>query len=145
MKTRYLLLGFLLAGLVVMCAAVDMRNFDAKHPVATYSIDQQSWASGVTTADTDTLTFTGRCEQIETVVSNATNGITFTVAITTADGGTLFSEAAIPENATTITKLTDAATDVGTFWANGTTTVTLTPSGDPGASGVTCDVTVYVE
>jgi len=145
MRARYILVGFLIAVVLALCAANDMRDFDAKHPVATYAIDQQTWAAAASTATTDTLTFTGRCEQVEIKANETTDNITFTVAVTSADSGTLFSKAAIADDGTTVIKLTDAATDVGKFWANGTVTVTCTPSAVPGASGATLDVTFYVE
>lgn len=125
----------------------DQRNRgDGGKPVARYEFAQLSWADGVTAADTETLSnLNGLCEQIKIVVSNATNGITVTVAITDPDGGSLVSVAAIAENATTFLKATSDASDFDAFLlSDGTYTLTVTPSGDPGTSGVTVDVDLYL-
>ncbi len=111
-------------------------------------IEQQSWATGVTTVKTPTRKVRGKVEQIVVKISNATNGITFTLTITDEDGAQLYTKASIAENATAIyfansNKATFDA-DFNAFLAEGILTFTLTPSGDPGASGVTVDVAVFV-
>ena len=111
-------------------------------------IEQQSWASGATAALAPIRKVTGRVEQIVVKISNATNGITFTLTITDEDSAQLYTKASIAENATAIyTANSNKATqdaDFNAFLADGTLTFTLTPSGDPGASGVTVDVAVFV-
>jgi hypothetical protein len=123
--------------------AEDKRVRGRQSPVAALQFAQQSWVNGNTDVLTPDLVVNGMVEQIEVVISNATNGITFTVAIATEDGGALYSQAAIPENASTIYKATSDASAFDAFLAAGTLTATLTPSGDPGESGVTVDVILY--
>jgi len=123
----------------------NKRSPANRYTVAKYQFAQQSWASGESAALAPTLqNVNGKCEQVIVVVSNATNGITFTVAITDSDSGSLFSKAAIAENGTTVLKATSDATDFDAFLADGTLTATITPSGDPGASGVTVDVILFL-
>lgn len=145
MKKNIIIL--LLLGCLCLGASYDRRYQGDNFRVARIEIAQQSWASGITTAatgTTGTANLNGICEQIEVVVSNATNGITFTVALASAQAGALFSKAAIAENATTVLKATSDSTDFDAFLACGTLTWTITPSGDPGASGVTVDVYIYM-
>jgi len=119
---------------------------DNGKPVARYEFAQLSWASGASGAKTATLSnINGICEQFKTVASNATNGITVTVAITDADSGSLVSVATIAENATTFSKATSDASDFDAFLvSDGTYTLTVTPSGDPGSSGITVDVDIFL-
>lgn len=110
---------------------------------------QQSWASGETGALTSQVDVCGKVVQVEFIISNATNGITFTGTVTNADSSQLYTQAAVPENASTpyfseSNKGTQDA-DFNPFWLDGVSTVTLTPSGDPGASGVTVDFIITVE
>jgi hypothetical protein len=74
-----------------------------------------------------------------TAVSDNTGNRTMTVAITDEDSISLYSLAAIPENATTVTRLT-AGTEI---YVPAGCNVTLTPSDDPGEGGMTCTVTFY--
>lgn len=100
-------------------------------------LPQLSWASGETGALTATLSgHNGRITQIIVKNSNATNAITVTVAITDDSSFTMFSAASIPENAD---NPLSAAVDI----TNDTYTFTVTPSGDPGASGMTTDIAIY--
>ena len=105
-----------------------------------------TWASGASAALTDTLLMNGLCRQIEVdVAEDTTNNITFTVAVTTADGGSLFSVAAIADNGSTILKATSDATTFDAFLVAETVTVTVTPSGAPGTTGATVNVGFYLE
>ena len=130
-------------------ATEDRRNDGPAFPIARYEFAQQSWASGETTALAPTLKINGTIKAIEVVVSNATNGITVTVALSTSDSAAAYSKASIAENAST---WLDAVSHKGTPDAdfnpipiNDTVTATITPSGDPGTSGVTVDVKLWVE
>jgi hypothetical protein len=126
-------------------ASYDKRHRGAGFLVARLEVAQQSWASGETTAATSTLAnVNGLVEQIEVVVGATTNNITFTVAITTANSGSVYSQAAIADDGTSIYKATSDSTNFDAFLACGTLTFTITPSGDPGASGATIDVLIYV-
>ena len=120
----------------------DKRHFDAAHPIVRAAFSQQSWASGNTDVLTPTLAnMNFLVESITVVISNATNGITFTVTITDQDSTQLYTQAAIPENASTLYLATKATPDFPAFpVADDTLTATMTPSGDPGASGVTVDL-----
>jgi len=122
----------------------DERHLDARKPVACYHFTQQTWASGASGAKTATLNLNGICEQIEVKVNNNTGDRTATVALATANGGTLFNVSGIAENATTVLKATSDATDFDAFLCDGAITATITPSGDPGESGMTVDVYVYL-
>ena len=90
----------------------------------------------------------GKVEQITVQISNATNSITFTLTITDEDSAQLYTKASIAENATAIylanSNKASQDADFNAFLADGQLTFTLTPSGDPGASGVTVDVALFV-
>ncbi|MEA1950589.1 MAG: hypothetical protein U9N87_04350 [Planctomycetota bacterium] len=109
-------------------------------------IPQQSWANG----ETDGISglgpvMRGRVDQIEVKISDPTNTITFTLTLTSPDGAELFTKASIARNATTVLKATSDATDYDAFYVDGKLAWTITPSGDPGTSGVTVDVALYGE
>ena len=119
-----------------------------KHPVARLDFAQAAWTSGVTAAVVKTMEVNGVVEQIAVAVNDNTGNRTATVTITDENGATLFTKASIAENATTTYfarsyKATQDA-DFNPFLAVGTLTATITPSGDPGASGMTVDVYLYL-
>jgi hypothetical protein len=140
----YILLALVL---VLGMTASDYR--ENKQPVGKIMIGEMTWASGASAADTEDITICGKCTQIEVdVAENTTNNITFTVAVTTEDGGSLYSQATIPDNGATIYRAynTGAAnSDFEAFLMAEEVTVTVTPSGDPGATGATVNVGFYVE
>ena len=113
-------------------------------------VEQHTFADGVIAALAKTLKGArGICEQIEVVVNNNTGDATATVTITSDLSGQLYTKAGIPENATTAYKARGLAgttdSDFPAFLCSGADlTVTATPSGDPGASGMTVDVYVYL-
>lgn len=112
-------------------------------------IPQQSWASGVSAALAPTKMVRGKCEQIVVEINDNTGDKTLTLTITNADGATLFSQGAIPENAKTVyyansNKATQDA-NFNAFLADELCTFTMTPSGDPSTSGMTADVAIYVD
>lgn len=109
-------------------------------------IEEETWAAAVSTAATQTFPLIGKCTQIEfDCAENTTNNITFTLEVATADGGVLFTKASLADNGSTILKATSDATDFDAFLAAETVTVTLTPSGAPGATGATVNVGFYME
>jgi len=114
----------------------DYRNEANNDPVWRERLAQYSWASGETAAVTKSIISNGILKTHIVVASNATNGITFTVAIIDEDGYTLKSTDSIAENATTTTASLDVPVPRGSQ-------VKITPSGDPGASGVTVDLILY--
>jgi hypothetical protein len=108
-------------------------------------VAQHTFADGVTTALSKTLpNIRGICEQIEVVVNNNDGDATAIVTIADDLSGTLFTKSGIAENATTVLKATSDATDFDAFQSVGDLTVTVTPSGDPGESGMTVDVYLYI-
>ncbi len=107
-----------------------------------------SWASGETSAVTDWKGgITMIVERIDVIVSNATNAITFAATFTDENGvepivSTNF--ATVAENAATVKFATLASPDFpAAMLVNNDITLSLTPSGDPGASGATVDVIMY--
>lgn len=113
-------------------------------------VEQHTFANTVIAALDKTLKGAkGICEQVEVIVNDNDGNKTATVAITTDNSGTLFSVAGIAENATTILHgLSHKATrdaSFNPFLVSGSDlTVTVTPSGDPGSSGMTVDVYLYL-
>lgn len=122
------------------------RNRNAtRFPVEMITVAQQTWAAAASDAQSVTVAnVNGRCEQIEVKINNNTNNVTATVAIASENSGTLYSQAGIAENATTVYKATSDSTDFDAFLVDGDLTLTITPSGVPGASGLTVDVYLYV-
>lgn len=90
---------------------------------------------------TKTFTFTkqGLLKFMISTASNPTNSITYAVAITNADGSTLYSVALLARNATTDTAISSIPL------CDEEHTVTVTLSGVAGTSGITVDITLIVE
>jgi len=108
---------------------------------------QQTWANGVTAATAPTLNIVGKVVQIETKGVCADEALTWTVTITTSNGATLFTKVSIPEGATVYDTESSKGTldaDFNPFYATGVVTITITPSGDPGASGATFDLVLTI-
>jgi hypothetical protein len=115
-------------------------------------ITEMTFASGVTgptLIQTEDMPINGKCTQIEVdIAENTTNNITYTVAVTTVDGGSLYSQASIPDNGATIYRAySKGATDSDfeAFLMAEVVTVTVTASGDPGTTGATVNVGFYIE
>ncbi len=112
-------------------------------------ITEMTWATSESEAQTEDMPINGKCTQIEVdVAENTTNNITFTVKVETVDGGVLYEQTLIPDNGSTIYRshgmgATDS--DFEAFLMAEVVTVTVTPSGVPGASGATVNVGFYVE
>lgn len=127
----------------------DSRHEGAKFPVARYEFAQGEWASGESGALEKTLYgLTGTIYAIEVVVSTTTNNITFTVALVSENSAALYSKASIADDGSTwldseSNKATQDA-DFNPIPVVGNVIATLTPSGDPGTSGATCDVLIYM-
>lgn len=133
----------------IFCAAASHDYRQDQLPVARLDFAQATWASGITAAVEKTLNVNGCCEQIAVKVNDNTGNRTATVTIKDENNATLYSKSAIAENATTTYfarsyKATQDA-DFNPFLAVGTLTATITPSGDPGASGMTVDVYLYLK
>lgn len=144
------MIGLLFCALIVFSfgASVDRRDDSPRFPIAKKQIVQQSWASGESGVKSPTIANVNMLvERVDVVASNSTNAITYTVAISdeqSVSGGELYSKTGVTENAQTVHLATKATPDFDAFpVSNNTLTITITPSGDPGASGATVDVILY--
>jgi hypothetical protein len=108
------------------------------------ALDQQSWLDTIHAALAPTMEVHGLCEQIEVKINDNTNARTATLTITSKNGGTLFTQAGIAHNAATVYKATSDSTDFDAFLADELCTFTILPSEDPGATGMTVDVVLYL-
>jgi hypothetical protein len=97
-----------------------------------------TWASGETDAIVKTIHERGVVKVYYGVFTNATNPITFTVTVKDEDGVQLYTKADFAENATELVASLNIPVDKGF-------TITVTPSGDPGASGVIGTVVLFVQ
>ena len=120
-----------------MALKVNRGDGTTARPIGRIKLAQFSWASGASAASTVTMPLNGIMRVMIVVVSSSTNSVTATVAITDEDSYTLYSLGTIGAGATTVTTLT-ADTEI---WVPSGSSVTVTPSGDPGTTGVTVDVT----
>lgn len=100
--------------------------------------ESMTWASGVTAAVTHKLYENGMIRAHVFSCNNCTNGITFTVEILDNDSNSIYSLAAIPENATTLTS--SLAIPVNKEFS-----VKITPSGDPGVSTAITYIKLFIE
>ena len=112
---------------------VDSRR--ERHPVWSQALTQLTWDSGETDANSTTCQINGVIRGHITTVNNNTNNVTATVVLK-YNSATMDTQSGIAENAATFS-------DTNDLWVNGTVTCTVTPSGDPGASGMTVDVVLY--
>ena len=125
-------------------ASKDTRNWDGRFRIAKFQFSQLSWASGVTSSKTAELNVNVTIERIDVIVSNATNAITMSIKMTDENSATCVDTiATISENATSTYLASKATPDFPACPVNNTLTLTVTPSGDPGTSGVTADVIIY--
>jgi hypothetical protein len=115
-------------------------------------ITEMAWlngASGGALEQTEDVIINGKCTQVEVdIAENTTNNITYTVAVTTVDGGILYSQATIPDNGATIYRaysMGGTDSDFEAFLMAEVVTVTVTASGDPGTTGATVNVGLYIE
>jgi hypothetical protein len=126
----------------------DTRSNTKEKSVWKAVAGQMSWADGVTAAVTDAFGVNGIVRQMTVAVSDNTGNRTATVSL--IDGTStpiIYTSAAQPENATTITRfMTESGTDFPMeIFINGATTISVAPSGDPGAGGMTVDIIFYGE
>jgi hypothetical protein len=122
-----------------MANTVSDRRTDTtnRHPVARVQFAQQSWAAAVSTGISLSIPFNGELRHIVGTANNSTNAITYTTTIADSNGDTLYTKADWAENATELVVLT---ADTAVFIPDGST-VTITPSGVPGASTGLFDLT----
>lgn len=122
--------------------AVTVIDQRGEKPVWQATFDQMTWANGESAAaDSSTCGINGIVKQLVVTLNNNTNNVTATVAVKDLSGNSLYSKGAFAENATTAEYPIHDATDdhnddlvVNGFY------LTVTPSGDPGTSGLTVDI-----
>ena len=109
------------------------------------TLPQQSWANGVKADIVITCPIHGKVEQIVVKINDNTGNRTLTLTITSQnESGQLYTKAGIPENATTVYNANKATADFDAFLCDEICTFTFTPSEDPGTTGMTADVALYV-
>lgn len=133
-------------------ATDDRRHEDGRHPVARYEFAEETFPAIGSAALTEELAnINGTIEAIEIVISDTTDGISWTVAITTATAATVFSEASLADNQThykvALSNKSTQDADFNPIPVNSTLTATVTPSASPDAAGnntATVQVIIYV-
>lgn len=131
----------------------DRRIEGRQFSLARFEFEQQTIPATGTTAQTETLAnINGTIVAIEIITSDTEDGATYTVALTTANGASLFSKASLADNsnhwldAVSDTNPRDA--DFNPIPVNGTITVTVTPDKSPDAADLvapTVQVILYME
>lgn len=151
MKTRIIALAIPYL-LILLMLILGMTGKSYVQTVGKRMITEMTWADGAAgpgLIQTEYMQINGKCTQIEVdVAENTTGSISFTVAVTTVDGGTLYSKASIPDDGSTIYQaysLGGTDSDFKAFLMAEVVTVTVTASGDPGTTGATVNVGFYIE
>jgi hypothetical protein len=112
-------------------------------------ITEMAWAAAESTALTEDVIINGKCTQIEFDCEQDTTGKnTFTLTVASVDGGTLYTQALIPDNGSTIYRAySKGATDSDfeAFLMAETVTVTVDINDVPGSGGATVNVGFYIE
>jgi len=124
-----------------MESTTDKRNAINTKPIWRRKLAQFTWAAAVSTGVSKDLEINGKVKAIVGVANDSTNAITYTTTIKDVDGYTLYTKADWAEAATEVVVF-DADTMV--YIPDGST-VTITPSGVPGASTGTFDLTLIGE
>jgi len=121
-----------------MANTIKERRGDPTHPVVRCDCTQMVWAAAESGAVDVTVNVNAIWRQAVVEVSNTDNAVTVTLALLDQDGCSRSSTAAIVRNASTLVSLTG-------LWIDEAMTVRVTPSGVPGASGLTVTVHLYGE
>ena len=152
---RQYLIGALACMIVVFAVGATTTKdsrYAPQYPIVRLQEGQLSWASGESGALTIQIGTANKLanlllERIDVIASNSTNAITYTIAIADENAADIVSAIAlIPENDTTTLSAFETAADSADFKAiaiNNILTITVTPSGVPGATGSTIDVVLY--
>jgi hypothetical protein len=119
-------------------AVEDYRNTNNTKPVWREKMAQFTWAAAVSTAVVKDIVTNGRMRWIIGTANDSTNAITYTTTIADSDGTVLYTKTDWAEAATEKVQLTS---DNEIFIPSGST-MTITPSGVPGTTGGTFDVTL---
>lgn len=146
---KYILLILVLTG-IVFSASIDRRSqFENQGtPVFRVEVPQITIASGSTSeATASVFSLNGTLRQIIVTASDATNSITFTVAIRDSNSRTLWTEPEIAENADTmfVVRAASGAVVPLNVLVAGQLTVGVTPSGVPGPNPGIIDIALYGE
>jgi len=124
-------------------ANLDQRNDSRKFPVVKVECPVITLPNAAAAEVKVTQPVNMTIRTIVVRFGNATNGITGTLAIDDSNGAERVSVAAIAENANTVLNARKAAEDFPECPVNGTITIGILPSGDPGAGGVNVYVDLY--
>ncbi|KPK42745.1 MAG: hypothetical protein AMJ65_07165 [Phycisphaerae bacterium SG8_4] len=109
------------------------------------TIPQLTWADTETAAQTVNLFDRGQVSQISVKVNDNTGNRTVQVTISDENAGQLYDKSLIPENAVTVYHATKDTEDFHEFVIGPGCTLKVTPSGDPGASGLEVDIVLGME
>ena len=124
----------------VITSTTDRRSVEPHRKQTWEVVARATWASGDTAAVTITVpNVNGILGSMTVKNSNATNPITVSASLTDELGGVYPNFTAIAENSSAVKT---SSTDFDAVPINGDYTLTITPSGDPGASGLTVDVSL---
>lgn len=123
-----------------MPTVFDRRSSSPRFPVWEHTCTTMTFANGATAAQHEDIPINGIVKQVIATFAHVTDGRTFTVTIADAAGNTLYSVAALDDNATSIKYVTTHFAE-GQCASNGFI-VTVTPSGAIGASTATAIVTL---
>lgn len=129
----------------------DKRRFPTK-PIARIEFAQASWATGAGhTAQTDSKIVNGTIKRVDVLISSVTDNPTVNVTITDQNSVEVISLSTLADG-TKHMKLAEShkATqdaDFNPVPVNGTLTVSIDPSADPGGTSqtLTVDVILYME
>jgi hypothetical protein len=120
----------------------DKRSNSKRTPVWEHSITQMSWANLAGHAiQTETVPINGIIKQLVIVISAATSNPTVTILITDPDGNTIYTTGALADGTTYVKTVTTDFAEGQLSFAKGFI-VSVDPSADAGASGLTVDVDI---
>lgn len=122
-------------------ATIDERWKGINKPVARVEVPTITCPNGASAEVTEDVPLNMTVKTIVVRIGTATNGDeTYTLKIRDDNGAEHLSKATLPDATKTVLNSTKATADFDEFCLNGIVTVGITPSGDPGDSGV--DVSV---
>ena len=134
---------------------MDNRHLDARFPIADYAFAALTFPATASAAlDTTLANINGTIKNIDIVATETEDNITYTVAITNANGATIFSEGSLADATShykhAVSHKSTQDADFNPAMVNGTLTVLITPSAAPDAGPVgtktaTVTVTIYLE
>lgn len=128
-------------------ASFDDRRFP-QTPVFKFEVPQITLPNGASAAiESSAFNIHGVVKQVSVKINNTTNSVTARVQIIDTNDTSIvyFDETSIAENATTMFRfIIESSTDLSmNIPIAGGVTVKVTPSGDPGASTMLADITLW--